>query len=66
MHGPPLTPQDCQRAADRVSNAFAQAFQDDPVVAWVTPDATRRRALLPATFGLFAEAYMHRPHRSGR
>lgn len=41
-----------------VSNALAQAFTDDPVVAWVMPDATRRRALLPATFRLFTETYL--------
>lgn len=42
----------------RVSSALAQAFQDDPVVSWVTPDAARRRALLPAMFRVFTETYL--------
>lgn len=40
----------CPADADTVVAILAQAFQDDPVTAWVFPDARRRRALLPSFF----------------
>lgn len=43
-----------------LSEALARAFQDDPVFAWVLPDANRRRQRLPAVFAAFAETYL--PH----
>lgn len=44
-----------------IGAALAAAFQDDPVLAWVVPDATSRRQRLPALFAAFAEAYL--PHQ---
>ena len=40
-----------------VSTVLARAFFDDPVFAWVTPDAARRAGMLPDFFALFAAAY---------
>ncbi len=37
--------------------ALAAAFADDPVFAWIEPDAAVRIAALPAFFGGFAEAF---------
>ena len=31
----------------RLAQALASAFQDDPVITWVLPDAQRRRVVLP-------------------
>lgn len=46
---------------ETLSGVLAQAFHDDPVFAWVVPDAGRRRERLPAAFAAFADAYL--PHR---
>lgn len=43
-----------------LGEVLARAFQDDPVFAWIMPEATRRRACLPPMFAAFAEAYL--PH----
>jgi GNAT superfamily N-acetyltransferase len=43
---------------DRLSGTLAQAFHDDPVLRWVIPDSTHRRARLPALFAAEAEAYL--------
>lgn len=37
--------------------ALAAAFATDPVFTWIEPDPTARRAVLPAFFGAFADAY---------
>ena len=42
---------------DAVSVVLARAFFDDPVFAWVIPDAARRVGMLPDFFALFAAAY---------
>lgn len=49
-------------AADRdaLSEVLARAFQDDPVLGYVVPDAARRRERLPAVFAAFADVYL--PH----
>ena len=46
------------RAADHaaVRTAMAEAFFDDPVFRWATPDDELRRRGLPAFFGLVADA----------
>jgi ribosomal protein S18 acetylase RimI-like enzyme len=41
-----------------VAATLAAAFQDDPVFVWWIPDATRRRAILPAYFGAVARSYV--------
>ena len=43
----------------QISRVLARAFADDPVFAWVIPDESRRRRLLPALFALFANAVRH-------
>jgi GNAT superfamily N-acetyltransferase len=43
-----------ERAA--VAAAMGEAFFDDPVMRWATPDDERRRSGLPAFFGLVADA----------
>ena len=42
---------------DAVSTVLARAFFDDPVFAWVSPDAAQRARMLPDFFALFAAAY---------
>lgn len=42
---------------DAVSAVLARAFVDDPVFAWVIPDAARRARMLPDFFALSAAAY---------
>jgi ribosomal protein S18 acetylase RimI-like enzyme len=44
--------------APRVTSALASAFYDDPVFRWLSPDDGRRRAMLPAFFAVFVEAFM--------
>jgi ribosomal protein S18 acetylase RimI-like enzyme len=39
-----------------IGDTLADAFHDDPVFRWCIPDEARRRAALPAFFGLFATA----------
>ncbi|MCX2929109.1 GNAT family N-acetyltransferase [Mycobacterium sp. CVI_P3] len=34
-----------------LARVLGRAFQDDPVMSWVQPDAERRRAALPGLFG---------------
>jgi ribosomal protein S18 acetylase RimI-like enzyme len=34
-----------------LARVLGRAFQDDPVLAWVQPDAERRKAALPGLFG---------------
>lgn len=41
-----------------LSHALARAFQDDPVLTWIVPDAEHRRERLPAVFETFAEIYL--------
>ena len=51
----------------RLSEAFAAAFQDDPLMGWIYRDGERRRRLLPKAFTFFlsrwflrhGETYMH-------
>lgn len=42
------------------ANVLAAAFQDDPVVSWLMPDESRRRADLPAMMRVFAARFQ--PH----
>ncbi len=55
-----MVPIDVRRARKGDIPALAQvlgrAFQDDPVMAWVQPDAARRKAALP---GLFSALTRH-------
>jgi len=44
--------------ATRLAATLAAAFHDDPVFRWFAPDASRRRAMLPAFFDVFVEAYL--------
>lgn len=37
-----------------LARVLGRAFQDDPVMAWVQPDAERRKAALPGLFGALA------------
>jgi GNAT superfamily N-acetyltransferase len=41
-----------------VAVPLAQAFFDDPVFSWITPDEARRRQMLPPVFELFAETML--------
>ena len=41
-----------------VSTVLSRAFHDDPVFSWITPDAQRRRQILPAFFAEFARAFI--------
>lgn len=41
-----------------IGDALARAFHADPVLAWIVPDAARRRARLPSAFTAFAEVYL--------
>jgi ribosomal protein S18 acetylase RimI-like enzyme len=42
----------------RIATALADAFFDDPVFRWSSPDDDRRRTLLPAFFALTAETLL--------
>lgn len=44
--------------AARIATALAAAFADDPVFRWLSPDDGRRRAMLPAFFGVHADAHL--------
>ncbi len=59
----PMSTAPCVRKAtyadvDRLAGALARAFDDDPVMTHLWPDAARRRAVLPAFFG----AELHKVH----
>lgn len=41
-----------------IGDALARAFHADPVLAWIVPDAARRRARLSSVFTAFAEVYL--------
>lgn len=41
-----------------LGTTLASAFHDDPVLAWLVPDADRRQVRLPALFGAFADVYV--------
>ena len=47
-------------AADRrdLGRIVARAFQEDPVMCWITRDPERRAAIAPALFELYAEAFV--------
>lgn len=42
----------------RLSRTLARAFDHDPVLSWVVPDADMRRQRLPSVFAAFAELYL--------
>jgi GNAT superfamily N-acetyltransferase len=44
--------------APDLAAALAAAFDDDPVFCWFSPDAGRRRTMLPRFFGVFVDAFM--------
>ena len=44
--------------APSMATALAAAFYDDRVFRWFSPDDHRRRAMLPAFFDVFVEAFM--------
>ena len=48
-------------AIDPLAQTLAAAFQDDPALCWIVPDATRRRAMLPGFFAVMTE----QSHRHG-
>lgn len=48
----PITLQASQLKA--ASQLLGKAFQNDPLMVYLTPDASRRRRLLPALFGVVA------------
>jgi len=39
----------------RVANTLAAAFQDDPALAWILPNAHTRKRVLPSFFSVMAE-----------
>ncbi len=41
-----------------VAETLSMAFFDDPIFSWWVPDDGRRKEILPAFFGLTAEAYL--------
>ena len=43
---------------DQISVTLSRAFQDDPVMAWIIPDADRRRAIGPSVFRVFTTAFV--------
>lgn len=44
--------------AARIAAALAAAFTDDPVFRFFSPHDARRRAMLPAFFGVYADAFL--------
>jgi GNAT superfamily N-acetyltransferase len=42
----------------QIGVTLSRAFQDDPVIAWMIPDANRRRAMLPSMFEVYAGAFV--------
>ncbi len=44
--------------APRIAATLAAAFTDDPVFRWISPHDGRRRAMLPAFFGVYADAFL--------
>jgi GNAT superfamily N-acetyltransferase len=44
--------------APSLATALAEAFYDDPVFRWFSPDDGRRLAMLPGFFAVFVEAYL--------
>jgi GNAT superfamily N-acetyltransferase len=44
----------CRSDIQAMARLLARAFYDDPVMAWVQPDAGRRKAALPGLFGALA------------
>jgi GNAT superfamily N-acetyltransferase len=48
------TPDD----APHMATALAQAFYDDAVFRWFSPDDDRRREMLPSFFAVFVDAFM--------
>jgi len=51
-------------AADRpkaIAQTLATAFQDDPALSWILPDADKRRGVLPRFFAIMAQ----QSHRHG-
>lgn len=42
---------------DAVAATLAEAFHDDPVMRWASPDDARRRRTLPAFFALATQAF---------
>ncbi|MCG8915161.1 hypothetical protein L6E12_05075 [Actinokineospora sp. PR83] len=47
----PAGPED----TDRLCGLLAEAFQDDPLTAWILPDPAERAAALPAFFRVFVD-----------
>ncbi|MFC5724343.1 GNAT family N-acetyltransferase [Streptomyces gamaensis] len=45
-----------QEERDAIGRLIGEAFFEDPVSAWVFPDADRRRAVQPDFFGVFLDA----------
>jgi GNAT superfamily N-acetyltransferase len=41
-----------------LGHIIARAFQEDPVMCWITPDPERRAAIAPALFELYAEVFV--------
>ncbi len=46
---------------ERIAQTLAAAFQDDPALSWIIPDADRRRKVLPRFFAIMVQ----QSHRHG-
>ena len=44
--------------AAAISRVLSRSFFDEPVTCWITPDPQRRRALGPAMFAIYVDAYL--------
>ncbi len=57
----PIEPVGPGDQSERLANTLARAFQDDPALAWIVPDAEKRQRMLPGFFAVMAE----QSHRHG-